>query len=275
VSVMCEVLNVSRCGFYARAGRPRSARSLRREELAVQVHAAYTEARGLYGSPRVTAELNAKGVAVCENTVARVMKERQIRARTARRFRPRTTDSAHGWRPADNVLDRNFEAKTTDSKWCVDITYIETAEGLMYLAAAIDLCSRRIVGWSMAGDMKAGLCLDALEMAVLHRRPAAGLVHHSDRGVQYACDAYQARLEELGMTMSMSGKGDCYDNAPIESFWGTLKRELVYLQPGGRFATRDQARREIFEYIEVFYNRRRRHSAIGYISPEAFEASLN
>jgi len=277
VSAMCGALGVSRGGYYAWLGRPASgsARQRRRAELAEEIRQVHAGSRGLYGSPRVTAELRDRGVTVTEKTVAKVMRQEEIRATTDRRFRPRTTDSAHEWRPADNVLGRDFAADAPDRKWACDITYVPTDEGYLYLAAVIDLGSRRIVGWSMAGHMRAGLCLDALEMAVLHRSPDTGLIHHSDRGSQYCCDEYQRRVEGLGFTASMSGKGDCYDNAVIESFWGTYKQELVYQQPNGRFATRDQARRMTFEYIEVFYNRQRRHSAIGYVSPEQFEASLN
>lgn len=275
MSAMCDALGVSRGGYYDWLDRPAPAgRRRRRAALAQEVRAAHADSRGLYGSPRVTAELRARGVVVSEKTVAKVMRQQGLRAKTARRFKPKTTDSAHAWRPAGNVLGRDFAADRPDAKWCCDVTYVPTDEGYLYLAAVIDLCSRRIVGWSMAEHLRAGLCLGALEMAVLHRRPAPGLVHHSDRGVQYCCDDYQRRLADLGFVASMSGRGDCYDNAAIESWNGTYKRELVHQQPNGRFATREQARRMTFEYIEVFYNRQRRHSAIGYVSPEKFEAGL-
>lgn len=275
MSRMCDTLDVSRGGYYEWAARPPCARAVEQTKLVEQIRLAHSEGRGLYGSPRVAAQLKEAGVSVCQNTVAKLMKTHGIRAKTVRHYRPRTTDSRHAWKPAENALDRDFTARAPNAKWCCDITYIETGEGLLYLAAVIDLCSRRIVGWSMANHMRATLCLDALEMAALHRRPGKELIHHSDRGVQYCCDDYQQKLDELGLTPSMSGKGDCYDNAPMESFWGTLKQELVYLQPDGRFESHAQARRMIFEYIEVFYNRKRRHSALGYVSPEAFEASLN
>lgn len=278
MNVMCDTLDVTRGGYYRSLGRAPSPSAVRRAELVGQIRTAHAASRGLYGSPRVTAELNAAGVAVGENTVARLMSEHAIRAKVARpRFRPpRTTDSNHPDPIAPNVLERDFSAERPDRKWCVDITYVPTDEGTLYLAAVIDLCSRRIVGWAMADHMRATLCLDALDMAVLHRGPPApGLVHHSDRGSQYASDAYRERLDELGMTASMSGVGDCYDNAVIESFWGTLKQELLYQQPNGRFASHAQATRMIFEYVEVYYNRRRRHSAIGSVSPDTFEASLN
>jgi len=275
VSDLCRTLEVSRSGYYDFKSRPASARDRWREELAEQIREVYDDSRGLYGSPRITAELRSSGTLVTEKTVAKLMKQQQIQAKTAGRFRPMTTDSNHDWKAADNLLDRDFQAALPNAKWCCDITYVPTDEGVLYLAAVIDLCSRRIVGWSMAPHMKATLCIDALQMALLHRSPSQGLVHHSDRGVQYCCDAYQQQLQQAGLTPSMSRIGNCYDNAVMESFWGTLKCELIYQQPNGRFASHQQARASIFEYIEVFYNRRRRHSAIGYLSPEAFEASLN
>jgi len=276
VNVMCDILDVTRGGYYRSLDRVPSASALRRAELVEQIRKAYADSRELYGSPRVTDELKESGVAVSENTVARLMKQHGIRSKvTAARFRVRTTDSDHPNPVAPNLLDRDFSADLPNRKWCNDITYIPTDEGTLYLAAVLDLCSRRIVGWAMADHMRATLCLDAIDMAVLHRRPAPGLIHHSDRGVQYACDAYRDRLDQHEMTASMSRVGDCYDNAAMESFWGTLKQELLYQQPHGRFATRAQATRMIFEYIEVYYNRRRRHSAIGSVSPNTFEASLN
>lgn len=276
MNVMCDTLDVTRGGYYRSLGRAPSASAVRRAELVGQIRRAHAGSRGLYGSPRVTAELKASGITVGENTVARLMSEHQIRSKvTAARFRVRTTDSDHPNPVAPNLLGRDFSADQLNRKWATDITYIPTGEGTLYLAAVLDLCSRRIVGWAMADHMRATLCLDAIDMAVLHRRPAPGLVHHSDRGVQYACDAYRDRLDGHGFTASMSRVGDCYDNAAMESFWGTLKQELLYQQPDGRFASRAQATRTIFEYIEVYYNRRRRHSAIGFVSPDTFEASLN
>jgi transposase InsO family protein len=270
---MCDALAVSVGGYYAWKARPASARAGRRERVVAEIRAAHAASRGTYGSPRVHAELKEAGVAACENTVAKYMRQESIVAVTHRR-RPgvRTTDSSHGHPVAENVLARDFHADAPDRKWCVDITYVATGEGWLYLAAVMDLCSRRIVGWAMADHLRSELCDDALRMAVANRRPGTGLPHHGDRGVQYCCHAYRALLEQAGMLCSMSGRSDCYDNAAMESFWGTLKREHVYLTA---FATRAEARLSLFEYIEVFYNRRRRHSAIGYKSPEAFEASLN
>jgi putative transposase len=277
VKAMCDALDVTRGGYYRSLGRAPSASAVRRAELVERIRAAHAASRGLYGSPRVTEELNASGIPVSENTVARLMSRHAIRSKVARpRFRPpRTTDSNHPDPVAPNLLDRDFAADRPNRKWATDITYIPTDEGTLYLAAIIDLFSRRIVGWAMADHMRATLCLDALEMAVLHRTPAPGLVHHSDRGSQYACDDYRDRLEELDFDASMSGVGDCYDNAVIESFWGTLKQELLYQQPDGRFASHARAKRAIFEYVEVYYNRQRRHSALGFVSPDTFEASLN
>jgi transposase InsO family protein len=273
VKAMCEALEVSRSAFYEWRREPVRKRQAYRDALAARIEQVQHETRGVYGSPRVTAELKARGeVACCENTVAKVMRERQIRARTARRFVPSTTDSRHDKAVASNVLGRQFDAALPDRKWATDITYVPTDEGWLYLAGVIDLCSRKIVGWSMADHMRTGLVADALTMALSRRSPGDGLLHHSDRGVQYASDAYQAMLKANGMTCSMSRAGDCWDNAVMESFWGTLKAELTDHE---RYATREQARASIFEYVEVFYNRVRRHSSLGYVSPEQFEAALN
>jgi transposase InsO family protein len=270
--VICRVLDVSRAGFFAWLKRPLSRRGRRRRELAAKIRRVHQEHRGVYGSPRVTAALKAQGEKVCQNTVARVMKEQEIRSKTKRRFVPRTTDGRHAHAVADNVLDRDFAATKPNRKWAADITYVPTDQGWLYMAAVIDLCSRRIVGWSMADHMEAELVSDALSMALTRRRPREGLLHHSDRGVQYACDAYQSLLARHGIQCSMSGKGDCWDNAVMESFWATLKTELVYQET---YATPEEARASIFEYVEAFYNRKRLHSSLGYLSPEMFEASLN
>jgi transposase InsO family protein len=272
VKLVCRVLIVSRSGYYAWLERPVSERTVRRQKLAVKIKIIHEQNRGVYGSPRVHRVLEAQGESVCENTVASVMKQEQIRAKTKRKFVPCTTDANHACPVADNVLDRQFTAELPNQKWAADITYIPTEEGWLYLAGVIDLCSRKIVGWSMADHMRTDLVGQALRMAIVHRCPGEGLLHHSDRGVQYASDEYQYLLESHKMEVSMSGKGDCWDNACVESFWATLKNELVHHE---RYATREQARQSIFEYIEIFYNRQRLHSSIGYQSPEAFEASLN
>jgi transposase InsO family protein len=272
LTTVCRVLEVSRSGYYAWHKRPASDHALQREALAAQIEAVHKENRRIYGSPRVHRALVAQGQSVCENTVAKLMKQRQIRAKAKKKFVPRTTDSAHEQPVAKNLLDRQFTAQLPNQKWVADITYIPTDEGWLYLAGVLDLCSRKIVGWSMADHMESSLVKEALAMAIIHRQPKAGLLHHSDRGVQYASDDYQHLLKTNAMVSSMSAKGDCWDNACAESFWATLKTELVNQQ---RYATREEARQSIFEYIEVFYNRKRLHSALGYMSPEAFEAGLN
>jgi transposase InsO family protein len=272
VDACCQVLEVSRAGYYAWLNRPASKRQQRREQLVAKIKLVHEENRRVYGSPRICQALRAGGESVCENTVADIMKERQIRANTKKKFVPRTTDSRHQQPIAANVLDRQFDAPSPDRKWAVDITYVPTDQGWLYLAGVIDLCSRKIVGWSMADHMETSLVSDALKMALARRNPGDGLLHHSDRGVQYASEDYQRLLESSGMQISMSGKGDCWDNAAMESFWSTLKTELVNHE---HYATHEQARASIFEYIEVFYNRKRLHSSLGYVSPETFEASLN
>jgi transposase InsO family protein len=272
---MCGLLEVSRSGYYAwlnRQGCEPCRRDQRRAELVEKILVVHAQSRETYGSPRVYQELKARGEEVCENTVAKLMKEQGVRSIVRRRFRVRTTDSAHGHPTAPNLLERCFEQQSPNQAWCADITYIPTGEGWLYLSAVIDLCSRKIVGWSMADHLRAELCQDALGMALTQRRPDAGLLHHSDRGVQYACGDYRQMLEDKGLECSMSGRGDCWDNAVMESFFKTLKTELVYHR---KFATRAEAMGAIFEYIEVFYNRKRRHSSLGYVSPEEYEASLN
>jgi transposase InsO family protein len=272
VEVCCRVLEVSRAGYYAWRDRPESPRQARRQVLAARIAVVHQENRGVYGSPRICRTLQAQGAPVCENTVAKVMRELGLCARKKKKFVPQTTASRHDHPIAKNLLDRQFTAEKPNAKWVVDITYIPTNEGWLYLAGVLDLCSRKIVGWSMADHMQWQLVGDALEMALTQRHPPVGLLHHSDRGVQYACDDYRKLLTDAGMDLSMSHKGDCWDNAVMESFWSTLKTELVHHE---RYATRAAARASIFEYIEVFYNRKRLHSALGYQSPEVFEASLN
>jgi len=272
VSLLCRVLQVSRSGFYAWRERPVSARQQFRQELAQTIRQVHQECRGVYGSPRLTVELNERGIAACENTVAKAMRESGVRAQRRRRFVPQTTDANHRHPIAANVLDRGFDAPMPNQKWVCDITYIRTDEGWLYLAGVMDLCSRKIVGWAMDQHMRADLVSQALEMALITRRPEPGLLHHSDRGVQYACENYRQLLHSHGIQCSMSRTGNCWDNAVMESFWSTLKREQVN---ESTYATRAQAKASLFDYIEVFYNRKRRHSALGFISPEQFEASLN
>ena len=275
LAVMCDALGVTRAGYYAWAKRkeaPPGPRAARRRELAAKAREVHRDSRCTYGSPRVYHELKAQGVACCENTVAKLMKQQDIRPIVRRRFKVRTTDSAHAHPVAPNVLDRQFAAAAPDRKWAADITYVATGEGWLYLAVVLDLCSRKVVGWAMADHLRSGLCADALEMALKRRRPGEGLLHHSDRGVQYACGEYRDLLRSQGIGCSMSRAGDCYDNAVVESFFKTLKAELVYHE---RYATREQARRSVFEYVEVFYNRKRLHSSLSDQSPEQFEAAMN
>jgi putative transposase len=268
---MCDALEVSKAGFYAWLARPEGPAQQRRQELAAAIAEVHAEVKGRYGSPRMTAELNARGYDCSENTVSNLMKAHGIRAKTPRRF-VRTTDSRHGLPVAENVLGRDFSPAAPDVAWSADITYIPTADGWLYLAVVEDLFSRMIVGWSMDGTMTSRLVVDALEMAVRRRLPSAGLVAHSDRGSQYASAHYQDLLGRHGIRCSMSGVAQCWDNAPVESFFASLKRELVHDES---YTTREQAKASIFEYVEAFYNRARRHSSLGFLSPEEFERSHN
>jgi putative transposase len=270
ITVMCRVLEVSRSGFYAWRVRPESARSQRHQELIAEMEEIHAD-RDLknYGSPRMRDELVSRGHTVSENTVARLMRAHGLRAAVSRKFRV-TTDSKHSLPVAENVLDREFTQESADRVWVSDITYIWTREGWLYLACVLDAYSRKIVGWSMQERMTKELVLDALRMALGRRRPdsAAELLHHSDRGSQYASAAYRELLREENITCSMSRKGNCWDNALMESFFATLKKERVYQED---YVTRSEARSSVFDYIERFYNRVRRHSALGNVSPEQYE----
>lgn len=268
---MCEALEVSASGYYAWISRPDSPTALWRQELVAAIQEIHRDVKQRYGSPRMTAELNAREHECSENTVAKLMNEQGIRAKSPKRF-VRTTDSNHRLPVAANVLARDFEPEGPNHVWCADITYIPTREGWLYLAVVEDLFSRMIVGWSMDESMESRLVVDALEMAIQRRRPEAGFLSHSDRGSQYASEHYQGVLREEGIICSMSEVGQCWDNAPVESFFGRLKCEL---RPGELFATRDQARAELFEYLEVFYNRVRLHSSLGFLSPVDFERTYN
>ena len=272
VAQMCRVLEVSRSGFYAWRSRVPSATETRREGLTEQVTRIHAEVKARYGSPRMQAELVDRGHDCCVNTVARVMREAGIAAKTKRKFR-RTTDSNHPHPVAENVLDRQFDPAVPNASWVADVTYIPTRDGWLYLAVVVDLFSRMVVGWSMAATMTSRLVVDALEMA-LGRRPggSSGLVAHSDRGSQYASEHYRRRLEEERIVCSMSRRGNCWDNAPMESFFASLKKELVHDED---YTTRDEATASIFEYIETFYNRVRRHSSLGYVAPAEFERTHN
>ena len=272
MNLMCQVLQVTRSAFYAWSRRTPSAQAKRRQELTNQIQVVHDDSRQIYGSPRVHAELQAQGIQCSENTVAKLMRQNGIRSKMRRRFVVRTTDSKHDHPVAPNTLDRQFEQTQTDAAWAADITYIPTQEGWLYLAAIIDLCSRRIVGWATADHLRAELACQAFRQACQQRRPHRGLLHHSDRGVQYACDEYCTLMANSGCQVSMSRRGNCYDNAVMESFFGTLKTECVHHL---EFTTREQAQQALFEYIEVFYNRKRRHSTLGYQSPAEYEANLN
>jgi putative transposase len=267
VEFLCEQLGVSRSGFYAWSRRPASARQEEDQQLAAEVAQAHRDSRGVYGSPRVHAQLQAQGRRVSRKRVARLMGQQKLAARR----RPRrvcTTDSRHGLPVAPNVLNRDFSPQSPNRTWATDITYVWTAEGWLYLAVVMDLFSRKVVGWAMGEHIDRHLVLCGLEMALQGRQPPKGLIHHSDRGSQYASADYQQALASRGIECSMSRKGNCWDNAVVESFFSSLKQELVYRTD---FATRQQARSALFEYIEVFYNRQRRHSTLGYLSPVDFE----
>lgn len=268
IAVQCDVLEASRSGYYAWRKRPPSATAERRERLTDEIRTAYAVGRGAYGAPRVHRELQARGTQCDRKTVARLMKQAGIRAKTVKKFRVTTTDSNHRHPVAENVVNRDFAPSVPNRTWVADVTYVWTEEGWLYLAAVEDLYSRKIVGWSMSDRNDSRLVVDALEMAIERQLPGDGLVAHSDRGVQYASEHYQERLSRHGITCSMSRKGNCWDNAPMESFFATLKKELVHLE---NYETRDAARQSIFEYVEVFYNRVRRHSALNYLSPVDFE----
>lgn len=267
VTKMCEVLEVSRAGFYTWLMCPESERRRANRALLSEMRIAFARSRQVYGSPRLTDELKDSGVSCSENRVARLMRQSGIRAVGKRKYRV-TTHSKHNYPVAENLLNRQFSANKPNTVWLSDITYIWTAEGWLYLAGVIDVYSRMLVGWSMNNRVTAQLTLSALRQAIDRRGVHPNLIHHSDRGSQYAAGEFQRLLSESGMICSMSRKGDCWDNAPMESFFATLKAELVNRE---QFKTRQEAKAKIFEYIEVFYNRQRRHSTLGYKSPVDFE----
>ena len=269
VRVLCRTLVVSASGFYAWCRRGLSKRAQEDAALKVKIRAFHASSGKTYGSPRVHEDLKADGQGVGRKRVARLMQEEGLEGQRKRRFRL-TTDSKHSHPVAANELKRNFTASAPNKVWVTDITYIWTREGWLYLAAILDLFSRRVVGWSMDSHLDRMFALDALGMALKTRHPEAGLIHHSDRGVQYASGEYRSQLRERGIVCSMSRKGDCWDNAVAESFFSTLKAELVHRND---YVSRAQARASVFEYIEVFYNVRRRHSALGYVSPVQHEST--
>jgi putative transposase len=272
VGKMAEVLGVSRSGYHAWVGRPESGRKHAERELEREIRGIQKKAKRRYGSPRVTAALRKAGRRVGHNRVARIMRENGLEARPKRRFRV-TTKADPSAAAAENLLARNFVVQEVNRVWVSDITYIPTTEGWLYLAVVLDLCSRRVVGWSMSSRLGTELVLRALWMAVLRRRPPKGLLFHSDRGSQYTSHAFRKDLEYTGMRQSMSRKGDCWDNAPSEAFFKSLKTELM--EGGKAFAGREAAKAAIFEYVEVFYNRARLHSSLGYISPVEYEEAIS
>jgi len=274
LSLMCRMLGVSRAGFYAAERRSPSARARRRESLRAVIGALYEVSRATYGSPRIYRELRGGNTPCGRHLIARLMRECGLRAKPRRRQRPRTTDSKHQYGVAENLLCRRFGVKETggiNQAWCGDITYIRTGEGWLYLAVLLDLGSRMVVGWAMRESLEVELSVDALRMALRRRDHQAGLLHHTDRGVQYAATDYRELLAHHKLISSMSRRANCYDNAVAESFFATLKWELLARY---QWPTRAAAKTAIFEYIEAWYNRRRRHSALGYLSPLQYEHQL-
>ena len=267
VTRMCTVLNVSPSGYYVWRKRPVSKREMANRELYKKIKVVYNENHGVYGSPRIYRALKRRGVACSENRVARLMRLRGLQAKQTKRYKATTKrNKAHPVAP--NLLKQDFVADWPNQKWLTDITYIPTQEGWLYLAVVLDLFSRRIIGWAMSDRMTSDLTMDALKMAIRQRRPEISLIHHSDQGSQYTDGEYQQLLKNWGIQVSMNGAGNWYDNAPMESFFGSLKSEWVHHHT---YRTRDEARADIFYYIESFYNRRRLHSSLDYLSPEAYE----
>jgi transposase InsO family protein len=267
IELQCEVLGVSRSGYYAWKARPEAPRVRADAELVSEIRAAHVAGRGAYGSPRVHRELRANGRRVGKKRVERLMRQEGLCGRRKRRFR-RTTDSNHPHPIAPNILDRAFEVDLPNGAWVTDVTYVWTHEGWLYLAAILDLFSRRVVGWATSANNDRELALTALARATSERRPQAGLLHHSDRGSVYASGDYGKALDAIGAVKSMSRKADCWDNAVAESFFATIKGEMIDHE---EYETRAQASAAIEDYIERFYNTRRRHSSIGYVSPVEFE----
>jgi transposase InsO family protein len=271
VERMAEVMGVSRSGYYAWQDRGESARGRANRDLAEAIRVIQEKVKYRYGSPRVTAELRRAGMAVGHNRVARLMAHNGLQARTKRRFRC-TTKAAEGRPVAENLLSRNFKVSRANAVWASDVTYIATSEGWLYLAVILDLCSRRVVGWAMSSRLTTDLVLRAFGMAVLNRNPPQGLMFHSDRGSQYTSKAFCKALERRRMIQSMSRRGNCWDNAPSEAFFARLKNELM---DGKAFAGRRAAQSAIFEYMEVFYNRQRLHSSLGYLTPVEYEEAIS
>ena len=271
VQTLCEVLCVSRSGYYALLNR-KSIRLEHNKQLLLEIKQIHTRTRATYGSPRITEDLRSRGLSVGHNRVAFLMKEAGLVGRQKRRYKIRTTDSNHDQPIAPNRLSDTPVIKSPDRVWVTDITYIQTNEGWRYAAGVLDRFSRKIVGWAMDSTLHTNLPLNALKMAINRRQPKPGILHHSDRSVQYASKEYRSVLDQYGLVASMSRKGNCYDNAAMESFWSTLKHELIFRK---NFATRDEAKAAIFDYIEGLYNKTRLHSALGYKSPLDYELTNN
>lgn len=267
IALMCRVLEVSRSGYYDWRNRPPSARAQANQRLTDDIRRIHQEHKGRVGAPRITRHLHEEGQRVGKNRVAHLMSSEGLRAKAARKYKA-TTNSNHTLPVAPNLLEQDFSATAPNQKWVSDITYIATDEGWLYLAVVVDLYSRRVVGWAMSERMMAKLVCDALQMALWCRKRPRGVIVHSDRGSQYCSGDYQRLLQDNGLVCSMSKKGDCYDNAAMESWNHSLKVEAIH---GERFVTRQAAKDQVFEYIEVYYNRKRLHSRLGYLSPEAFE----
>jgi transposase InsO family protein len=267
---MCQVLDVTKSGYYKQFKKPQSQRDKDNDMLLNKIKNIFDSNKGRYGSPRVKEQLDKDGIACGKNRVARIMSKNNIKAKRMKKFKV-TTDSKHNHPVAPNLLKQDFSATEINEKWVSDITYIYTHEGWLYLAVILDLCSRKVVGWSMGDRITKDLTIKALRQAMSRRGIRAGLMLHSDRGSQYACHDYVYLVKENSFIQSMSGKGNCYDNAVMESFFKTLKVEEVYWE---RYLTRDDARKSIFEYIECYYNTKRMHSALDYKSPDEFESSM-
>jgi putative transposase len=267
VRMMCRVLKVSPSGFYAWCKRPPSKRSIEDSRLTAEVQAIFDEHKARYGSPRITEELQANGIRVGRQRVRKLMRLASLTTRQPRSW-VRTTDSRHGHPIAPKLLNQQFAVDAPNRVWAGDLTYLPTKQGWLYLAVVVDLFSRAVVGWSMSRRIDQKLTMDALDAALLRRRIRPGLIMHSDQGAQYAARDYRARLAQYGMICSMSRKGNCWDNAVVESFFATLKNELLL---GGAFIDHASARALVFEYIETYYNRSRRHSTLGYVSPAEYE----
>ena len=271
IEKMCQIFKISRSGYYKWENKKPGNINKENDMLLKKIQIIYDDNKGCYGSPRITKQLNKDGIKCGENRIAKIMRKNNVKAKTKKRFKI-TTNSKHNYPVAPNLLKRNFSASEINQKWVGDITYIYTKEGWLYLSAILDLCSRKIVGWSMSDRITKALTMKTLKNAIARRSIADEIILHSDRGSQYACHDFKNLLAENNFIQSMSGKGNCYDNAVMESFFKTLKSDLVYWE---KYLTRDEAKKSIFEYIEVYYNQKRMHSSIGYMSPAEFESSMN